>query len=268
MSRVSFEADAGSVPANYQKYFVPAIGAPIAADLVDAAALRAGERVLDLACGTGVVARLAADRVGAGGSVVGVDANSGMLAVARANTPAGTSIEWHEASADHLPFADGSFDATLCSLGLQFFPDRPAALGELRRVLVPGGRVILNAPGPIPGIFTVLERALAAHVDPEAAAFVRLVFSLHDTAEMENILVEARFRDISVAAAARPQRLPEPGEFLWQYVLGTPLAFAVTQLDDERRAAFEAAVLDGWRPFTVDDALMLDGRVVVATARR
>jgi ubiquinone/menaquinone biosynthesis C-methylase UbiE len=265
---MTFKADAASVPENYERYFVPAIGATVAGDLVDTAALRAGERVLDLACGTGVVARLAAQRVGSAGTVTGVDLNPGMLAVARANTPAGTTIEWHEASADQLPFADESFDVALCSLGLQFFPDRPAALGELRRVLVPDGRVIVNAPGPIPAIFAVLERALAAHVGPEAAAFVRLVFALHDTAEMQRLLAQAGFRDISVTAAAKPQRLPAPRDFLWQYVNGTPLAGAVLQLDDERRAALEGAVLDGWQPWVVDDGLLLDGRVVVAAARR
>jgi ubiquinone/menaquinone biosynthesis C-methylase UbiE len=268
MSPLSFKAYGGSVQENYEKYFVPAIGASLAAELVELAALSPGERVLDLACGTGAVARLAAPRVGASGTVAGVDVNPGMLAVARANTPAGMSIEWHEASADQLPFADGSLDVVLCSLGLQFFPNRLAALDEVRRILVSDGRVIVNAPGPIPDVFSVLERALAAHVGPEAAAFVRLVFSLHDTAEMDRLLSEAGFRDISVAAGARPQQLPEPREFLWQYIHGTPLAGSVNQLDDEHRAALEAAVLDGWQACTVDDKLLLDGRIVVATARR
>src|SRR3546814_10481734 len=90
-------AGGASPPENYQCFFVPAIGAPLAADLVRNAALREGERVLDVACGTGVVTRLASEQVGATGAVSGLDVNPGMLAVARAATPEGMSIEWHEA---------------------------------------------------------------------------------------------------------------------------------------------------------------------------
>src|SRR5262245_23622242 len=113
----------------YQRYLVPAVTAPWAADLVARAQLRAGERVLDVACGTGVVARLAAERVGAGGRVVGLDVNAGMLAVARSLEPVpGAAIEWCEASVLEMPFAPATFDVALCQFGLQFFPDRPLAL--------------------------------------------------------------------------------------------------------------------------------------------
>src|SRR3546814_10148611 len=119
------------------------------------AALREGERVLDVACGTGVVTRLASEQVGATGAVAGLDVNPGMLAVARAATPEGMSIEWHEANAEAMPLPDASFDVVLCQLGLQFMPDRQAALREMRRVLVDGGRLAFNVPGPMPRIFAV-----------------------------------------------------------------------------------------------------------------
>ena len=106
--------------------------------------------MLDVACGTGTVARLAAARVGSAGAVTGVDLTPGMLAVARRIEAEGAPIDWQEASADRLPLPDASADVALCSLGLQFFPDRPAALREMRRVLIPGGRLAVNAPGPIP----------------------------------------------------------------------------------------------------------------------
>ena len=104
--------------------------------------------MVDVACGTGVVARLAAARVGPAGAVTGVDVTPGMLAVARSISADGPPIEWHEASAGKLPLPDASADVVLCSLGLQFFPDREAALREMRRILVPGGRLAVNAPGP------------------------------------------------------------------------------------------------------------------------
>src|SRR6185503_2261928 len=104
----SFEKYGGTAPENYERYFVPAIAAPLAEELVRAAGLRAGERAIDVACGTGVVARLAAARVGDMGAVAGVDINPGMLAVARTVTPPEVAIDWHEASADTLPFADAT----------------------------------------------------------------------------------------------------------------------------------------------------------------
>ncbi|HSF17855.1 MAG TPA: methyltransferase domain-containing protein [Vicinamibacteria bacterium] len=121
----------GNLPTNYECFFVPSIGAPLAADLIRLAALNEGERVLDVACGTGVVARLASQQVGDTGTVVGLDVNPGMLAVARSTTPSGMPIERYEASAEAMPFQDASFDVVLCQMGLQFVPDKHAAPREM-----------------------------------------------------------------------------------------------------------------------------------------
>lgn len=136
----------GRAPELYERYLVPAITAVWAADLVERAAPRSGERVLDVACGTGIVARRAAERVGNHGRVVGLDLNSGMLAVARSlSSQDASGIEWREGSALAMPLPDAAFDLVLCQLELQFFPDRPLALREMRRALVPGGRLALRA---------------------------------------------------------------------------------------------------------------------------
>src|SRR5712671_1931595 len=114
---------AGSVPENYERYLVPSIFAAWADDLVEVAALQPSERVLDIACGTGIVARTAARKLDAGGSVVGLDLSAPMLAVARTAAAAeGVTVEWREGSAVKLPLRDGEFEQ-----GLQFFPDRPTA---------------------------------------------------------------------------------------------------------------------------------------------
>src|SRR5262252_7176507 len=131
----------GSAAELYQRYMVPLVASLWAADLIDRAAPGRGERVLDIACGTGVVSRLAAERMGSG-RVVGLDINAGMLAVARSLNS--TSIEWYEGSALAMPFPDASFDLCLCQLGLQFFPDRPAAIRDMFRVLQLGGRGALS----------------------------------------------------------------------------------------------------------------------------
>lgn len=258
----------GSAAENYERYFVPAIGAPVAEDLIQVAALRPGERVLDVACGTGVVARLAAQVVGDSGTVAGLDINPGMLAVARSTTPPDVAIDWQEGSAEAMPLPDESFDAVLCQMGLQFVPDKHAALGEMRRVLAPGGRLILNLPGPTPRPLVIMGEALARHISAEAAGFVNQVFSLHDTAELQSLIEGAGFRDVSVAADTKSLRLPAPEEFLWQYVHCTPLAGAVAQVDDERRGALERDVVEGWQQFVEDRALMLQVRMIIATARK
>lgn len=255
-------------PQNYERFFVPAIGEPLARDLIRRAAVRPGERVLDVACGTGIVARLAARQVGANGRVAGLDANPGMLAVARSVTPADMSIEWYESSAEDMPLPDGAFDVVLCQMGLQFMTDKVAALREMGRVLVRGGRLILKVPGPTGKTFAVLAQAMERHVSSQAAGFVTQIFSLHDTREIEELLSEAGFGDIVVEANDRMLSLPPAKAFLWQYVHSTPLAGMVAKVDEEVLAALEGEVVKRWRAFEEGGRLMYRQRIVVASARR
>jgi ubiquinone/menaquinone biosynthesis C-methylase UbiE len=258
----------GNPAENYERFFVPAIGAPLATDLVRHAALQPGERVLDVACGTGVVTRLASQQVGDSGTVAGLDVNPDMLAAARSATPAGVPIEWHVASAEATQLPDASFDVVLCQMGLQFMPDKQAALREMCRVLVRGGRLILNVPGPAPRLLTLMGEALARHVGAEAAGFMNHVFSLHDTAQIQDLVGGAGFHDVSAQANTRTLRLPAPEDFLWQYLHSTPLAGAVAQVDDESRDSLERDVVARWRGFVKDLALLLELRVVIVTARK
>lgn len=263
-----YQAFGGSAPENYERYFVPAIGGPIATDLIEAAALRSGERVLDVACGTGIVARRAAERVGSTGTVAGLDLNPGMLAVARAAAPPDASIEWHRASAEAMPLPDASFDIVFCQLGLQFVPNKSAALREMWRVLSPGGRLVLIVVGPIPPAFAIMEQALAHHIHPGTSAFVRMVFSLYDPAELKRLIGDAGFRDVAVKLIPKPLRLPPPAEFLWQYIWSTPLIDAVSQADDAARTALQREVVQAWMPFTQDGAVTMVPDMVIATAGR
>jgi ubiquinone/menaquinone biosynthesis C-methylase UbiE len=263
---VSFETYRGNPAANYERYFVPAIGEPLARDLIELAELRFGERVLDVACGTGVVTRFAAEEVGEA-AVGGVDVNPAMLAVAR-EAVGDARVDWHEASAEALPLEDGSFDVVLCQMGLQFFPDRPRALREVHRVLRPGGRAVLNVPGPIPSPFAVLERALRRHIGPEAAGFAAAVFSLHDPGEVRQLLSDAGFTSTWASSARRTLELPDPVDFLWQYVYSTPLAGPVEQTDDETRISFQQEVVGEWEAFADGTGLVLELDVTTAVARR
>jgi ubiquinone/menaquinone biosynthesis C-methylase UbiE len=255
-------------PENYERFFVPAIGQPLAKELVREAELRPGERVLDVACGTGVVTRLALDAVGSNGGVAGLDPNPGMLAVARTTVPPDVPIEWHEAGAESMPLSDQSFDAVLCQMGLQFIPDKPLALKEMRRVLAPGGRVLLNAPGPKVAIFDALSEAMGRHIGPQAAGFVDQVFSLDDTAELEGLLSDAGFTEVNVDATTEELRLPAPKDFLWQYLYATPLVGLISGVDDQVLDALEQDVVAGWREFEHDGGMRYGQRMLIGRGRR
>ena len=265
-SGVSFKSYGGSAPENYERYFVPTIGTPFARELVEAAALEPGERVLDVACGTGIVTRLAAGRVGAEGSVAGLDINPAMLGVAR-TAVSDPSIEWYESSAESIPTADGSFDAVLSSLGLQFVPDKAAAAREMHRVLATGGRVAIGTVGSAP-FFDILDQALAEHVSPDVAAFVRVVFSLDDPSTMQDLLADAGFSEVRVESKKLTLRLPASAEFLWQYVHSTPLVAAVSNVDEEAQSALEQDVVAGWQPFIKDGALEVPTTALLSTGHK
>jgi SAM-dependent methyltransferase len=263
----SFQAYGGSAPENYERYFVPAIGLPLATALVEAAGLSPGERVLDVACGTGVVARLAAEQVGAAGQVTGLDVNPGMLAVARSVSGPG-AIEWRDGMAEDTQLPDAAYDAALCQMGLQFFADRGTAMAELARVLVPGGRLVANVPGPMPPVFQILQRGIHDHVSPEIAKFMSVVFSLDGAGELEALIAGSDFRDVSLRHSPTVLRLPPPEAFLWQYVWSTPLAEAVGSLSDQEREALKRDVLAGWDGLTQDGALILRLDALTVTGTR
>lgn len=256
---------AREVPERYERTFVPAIGGPVATRLVEAAGLRAGERVLDVACGTGIVTRLAAGRVGPEGSVAGLDPNPAMLAVARDAAPADARIVWHQAPAERMPLPDGSFDVVLCGMGLQFFADRAAGLREMRRVLVPGGRLLANAPGPTPPPLRAMEEALRRHASRESAGFLGTVFRLHDADELRALVTEAGFGGVEVRSEVVPLELGPPAAFFWDYVGSTPIAASVAPLEEKARDALERDFVEACAPFLSGG--VLQGAVRMTTVR-
>jgi ubiquinone/menaquinone biosynthesis C-methylase UbiE len=227
---------AGNAAETYERALVPAVFAAWAPLVVALADPRPGERVLDVACGTGVVTRLVAQQVGRTGNVVGLDMNPGMLAVAASSAtsgpPTSAPITWREASATNMPLPDAAFDIAYCQLGLQFFPDRPAALREMHRVLVSGGRLglmvwrsIEHSPG-----FGILAAALARHVSSEAAGIMRAPFALADAEELRKLIAAAGFRDITIRPVPGTVRFPSVGRFVQDYVAGSPLAGHVAKV--------------------------------------
>jgi len=258
----------GNAAERYEQWVVPFISGPWVPSLLDLLELRAGERVLDVACGTGVVSRLAARRVAPNGTVTGLDLNDGMLSVAgRLPLPPGLAIEWRQGSALALPFAERTFDVVVCQHGLMFFPDRLKALAEMRRVLTPGGRVAVSVwTGPSP-YFTAQREGLARYVSAEAASTGAVAFSLGDAAELGDLLKSAGFSDVVVHLVRLTLRLPAPEEFLLRHLSALPPAALIAAAGDDIRAALIAHMKDATRAYVDGYGLAVPQEVNVAIGR-
>jgi len=183
---------------------------PMAQALLQHAQPRPGERALDLACGTGTVARAAAPRLGPDGRVTAVDRNPRMLAVARSHpAPQGAPIEWREGDAIALDFPDASFDLVLCQQGLQFFPDRPAAAREMRRVLAEGGRAALTTWQAL-SLHPLFEAMVESEVRRLGVDYADMSspWGFPDGDALHLLLSQAGFARVEVAGAPVPVRLP------------------------------------------------------------
>jgi ubiquinone/menaquinone biosynthesis C-methylase UbiE len=255
----------------YERYLVPALMMRWAGRLLDLAGLKPGERVLDVACGTGVVARQAAPRVGPRGRVVGLDLNEGMLAVARtASSAIRPPIEWRQGNATSLPFGDGEFDLVLCHQALQFVSDRSAAVREMRRVLAASGRAAVGVCRPIelcPG-YPLLAEALRRHVGPEAEAMMRSPFPSWTIDDARGLLAGAGFGEVRVAIEVSPIRYPSPEEFLRQEAACSPLAGLVGALSREARSALVQDLTAALRSRCDDEGVVFPIETYLVLARR
>jgi ubiquinone/menaquinone biosynthesis C-methylase UbiE len=259
-----------SAPELYERYLVPVLFGPWADDLVSLAGLRGRERVLDLACGTGVVARQARAALAEGGLVVGADINQDMLRVARTQS-ADLAIEWRQADARALPFADHDFDVVFCQQGLQFVPERMAALSEIGRVLATGGRAVLAVWTSIedsPG-FDALASAIASHLGPEAAAGLRRgPFGYDARDDLKRNLVDAGFSEVRAQRREKLVRFPSPDEFVRRYALSTPLASAFSQADHSALAQLTDEVATALKEYTSPAELAFPIVACLAVAAR
>lgn len=260
----------GNAAEAYERYLVPVIFEAAAERLVEVAGVGAGERVLDVACGTGVVARAAARRVGPTGAVTGVDVNPEMLAAARRAGPTGgPSTEWRQADVTSLPIDDDAFDVVLCQEAIQFFPEPISALREMRRVAVPGGRLAFSAfrsleHHPVYARFAAL---LGEHVGPEAEAMMGSPFGLGDAGELRGACREAGLSDVEVRIAIGAERFPSVEEMVRWEAASSPLAGPLGRLPEGRRRELVVA-LERELASRVDDVgLVFHNETHVVTAR-
>lgn len=260
----------GDVPLAYDTYIVDAFMRGYSRRLVEAAEIEPGSSVLDVACGTGVVTRLAAKEVGPKGSVVGFDLNAGMLDRARASKDNPTTIDWHEGSVTEMPFDEASFDCILCQHGLQFFPDKPAALSEMHRVLAPGGRLLVSVWRSIEHCpwQSAIAEAVDRHVGKDEAALVRSAFGFGDAKQLRQIVVDAGFRDVEIRVEAETIRHASLEEYVPGYISATPVAGAVANLDAAVHGKIVADVHNALETYRVGDGLAVPIEAHLAIGHR
>lgn len=252
-----------------ERYSVRYFMGPWASGLVALAALQPGERVLDLACGTGLVTRLAAPEVSPAGHVTGLDINAGMLAVARSlPPPSGASITWVEGNAGAMDLPDASFDVILCQQGLQFFPDKPAALREMHRVLVPGGRVVLSVWKSAGQYNIAVAEALERHVGAETANKYRASRVVPDGDALHRLLVDAGFRAVQVRPSTMTIRLPPLESFVLGHLSGNPVAGAVAAVSEDQRLALVRQVKVALQGYADGDGVAVPDEINIAMAKK
>jgi len=259
---------AASLPQMYEGFLVAPLFRPFAQELLNRVGIGLNDRLLDVACGTGVVGRLARDTIGNRGRIVGVDASPGMVGMARTVAPA---LEWREGDAAHLPVSeDETFDIVTCHQGLQFFADKAAAVQEMRRVLAPRGRLAVatwRAVEEIPlmrELQKVAERRLGAVVDQR--------HSFGDANAIGRLLADAGFRAIQVGTVSRTIRIGDGTVFLKLNAMAiVGMSATGKAMSQEQRTQVTAAItnesVDATQPYLDGTELVFDLLSTIACAQ-
>jgi ubiquinone/menaquinone biosynthesis C-methylase UbiE len=258
---------------SYERYFVPALFAPCAIRLVDLTQPRPGEDVLDLACGTGIVARQMARAVSPGGSITAVDINPLMLDVARTVAASeGASIDFREGDAAHLPFDDQSFDLVTCQHAFQFFSDPGAVAREVARVLAPGGRVAIATWQGLDQ-HPFYERLDAAMMRRFGISGVGQIFSFGEADTLRSLLSSAGLEDGTVEPVSIVSTFPDAAAFLAMEIdIDVAAVPSMQQISEGERAAITAELREemepALRPYVADGVVTMPFAAQLAIGRR
>jgi ubiquinone/menaquinone biosynthesis C-methylase UbiE len=269
MTLPAYAMNVTSFPDMYEQFLVGPLFRPWAQLLLDRARPAAGDRVLDVECGTGIVARLARERVGVHGAVAGVDVSAPMLDVARRVAP---EIDWREGNATALPLHDGEqFDVVFCHQGLQFFPDQPAAISDIHRALRPGGRAAVAVWRSLEE--TPFIRDLQGVAERHVGRITDRRHGFGNANALRQLLAAGGFADIQLEAVTQTIRFADPAVFLrlnTMAVVGMSDA-AKALSPDQRSAAVEQIIEDSAavaENYVVADGLAFELGANIAIAHR
>lgn len=259
---------AGSIPENYDRYMVPLIFGPFAADIARRAASLSPSAVLEIAAGTGVVTRALAPKLSPDASYIVTDLNQPMLDYAASRQAPGSRIQWRQADAMALPFENAAFDLVCCQFGAMFFPDRTAGYREAKRVLKPGGHFLFNVWDRIEeNVFADdVTNALAEVFPDDPPRFLaRTPHGYHDTALIRGELEEAGFSRVAIETRAEQSRASSPRLPAVAYCQGTPLRNEIEARGKLGTATDHAAAVIAARHGSGEVAAKIQAHVIVAT---
>ena len=268
MTLPSYAMNQATFPEMYERWLVDPLFRPWAEMTLEELELSPGDRVLDIACGTGIVARVAKERLADAGYIVGVDISPDMLAVARAVEPA---IDWREGNGSALPLRDGEqFDVVVCQQGLQFFPDKPAAAAQMRRALAKDGRLAVATWRPDDEIpfFRELRRVAERHL----GAIADQRYGFGDAAALEALLRDAGFHGVRSRTISRTIRFKDGAPFLRLNTMAlVGMSAAGKDMgDQERKRVVEEIVSESapaLQPYSDGSELAFELSTNLATAR-
>lgn len=254
----------GTLPEIYEHVFVPATMRPWAYRLVDLLELKPGRRILDVACGTGAVTCLLAERNANNGRIIGYDLSPEMLAIARAKKTV-SHIEWQLGDASRIPYQDESFDIVTCQFALMFFEDRVAVLREMYRVLASAGQLFVLVWGAIernPGFFAAAE-GFSHHVSADAGDSIRGSFALSDSQQVRALAAAAGFQDATIQEVAAQAHFPSVERLVHGY--GAMLQAVIDEATYRRLISHVIAAL---QPYVNHDGLVFPMEAILMHIRK
>ena len=216
---------AGEIPENYDRFLGPVIFEPYAEDLAARLKSKKFERVLEIACGTGIVTRRLRDELPPTTEIVATDLNPDMFEFAKARFKTGENIRWQQADASVLPFPNASFDAVVCQFGFMFVPNKAAAMREAHRVLRNGGLFLFNVWDSLEEnpFAKIAHITIASFFDRDPPKFYEIPFSLYDSKVVRELLQNAGFEKIESFVETKPCRSRSAGNFATGLVRGNPV---------------------------------------------
>lgn len=261
----------GTAPEAYERYIVPAWMGEWAQALVEFGGVKPGKQVLDVACGTGVVARKAVRLAGKSGRVTGLDINEGMIRSAKyfADRDGIDTIEWRLGSAAAMPFGE-EYDVVLCQQGIQFCPDPLAVLREMARVMMPGGCLAISVWRELARYpcFTAFVDVLESFLGKNSLSTAHASFSLADRDKLRDLVSTAGFHKVHIRLEVKMARYPSLEEFIPGYWAATPFAAEIAGMKERDRLEMSRRIMAALRDYVDDDGLAAPMECHVITAEK